>query len=81
MPDPLVIEVMRVHKAEVLLQEERTMADLAQRWIKTQQTHHQQQAKRVYYLSLEYLIGRSLVKPVLPVIIPTPGLSDLLLIY
>lgn len=33
---------------------------LVQGWIKTQQAHHQQQAKRVYYLSLEYLMGRAL---------------------
>jgi len=33
---------------------------LMERWIKTQQTHHQQHAKRVYYLSLEYLMGRAL---------------------
>jgi starch phosphorylase len=33
---------------------------LVQRWIKTQQTHHRQQVKRVYYLSIEYLPGRSL---------------------
>ena len=33
---------------------------LVDRWIKTQQTHHDQQVKRAYYLSLEYLTGRSL---------------------
>jgi starch phosphorylase len=33
---------------------------LVERWIKTQQTHHRRQVKRVYYLSLEYLSGRSL---------------------
>ena len=33
---------------------------LVERWIKTQQTHHRRQVKRVYYLSLEYLPGRSL---------------------
>ena len=31
---------------------------LMDRWIKTQQTYHTHQAKRVYYLSLEFLIGR-----------------------
>ena len=33
---------------------------LIERWIQTQQTHHRRQVKRVYYLSLEYLTGRSL---------------------
>jgi starch phosphorylase len=34
---------------------------LIERWIPTQQTHHNRQVKRTYYLSLEFLIGRSLV--------------------
>ncbi len=33
---------------------------LIERWIKTQQTYYNENAKRVYYLSLEFLIGRSL---------------------
>jgi starch phosphorylase len=33
---------------------------LSQRWVKTEQTYHQQNAKRVYYLSLEFLMGRAL---------------------
>ncbi len=33
---------------------------LINQWIKTQQTHHQENVKRVYYLSLEFLMGRSL---------------------
>ncbi|HRX27353.1 MAG TPA: glycogen/starch/alpha-glucan phosphorylase, partial [Aminivibrio sp.] len=33
---------------------------LINQWIKTQQTHHDKHAKRVYYLSLEFLIGRSM---------------------
>jgi starch phosphorylase len=31
---------------------------LVDRWIATQQAHHKQNVKRVYYLSLEFLIGR-----------------------
>jgi starch phosphorylase len=31
---------------------------LVDRWVATQQTHHQKNVKRVYYLSLEFLIGR-----------------------
>src|SRR3984957_2684708 len=33
---------------------------LAQRWVKTKTTYEQQNAKRIYYLSMEFLIGRSL---------------------
>jgi len=33
---------------------------LMERWIMTQQTYYKQNVKRVYYLSLEFLIGRSL---------------------
>src|SRR5215475_5483001 len=37
---------------------------LAQRWVKTKTTYEQQNAKRIYYLSLEFLLGRSLVNNV-----------------
>ena len=33
---------------------------LAQRWVKTKATYEGQNAKRIYYLSMEFLIGRSL---------------------
>src|SRR5688572_637169 len=33
---------------------------LIDRWIATQQTHHRNNVKRIYYLSLEFLIGRLL---------------------
>jgi starch phosphorylase len=33
---------------------------MIERWMATQQTHHKQHVKRVYYLSLEFLIGRLL---------------------
>ncbi len=33
---------------------------LVERWIKTQQTYYNNDIKRVYYLSLEFLMGRSL---------------------
>jgi starch phosphorylase len=33
---------------------------LIERWMVTQQTHHKRNVKRVYYLSLEFLIGRLL---------------------
>src|SRR5271165_6803163 len=37
---------------------------LAQRWVLTKTTYEQQNAKRVYYLSMEFLIGRSLANNV-----------------
>ena len=33
---------------------------LIARWIRTQQTYYRQDARRVYYLSMEFLMGRSL---------------------
>lgn len=33
---------------------------LLERWIRTQETYYKQDAKRVYYLSLEFLMGRTL---------------------
>jgi glycogen phosphorylase len=37
---------------------------LSQRWLKTRDTYNQQNPKRVYYLSMEFLIGRSLANNV-----------------
>jgi starch phosphorylase len=33
---------------------------LIERWINTQQSHHRENVKRIYYLSMEFLIGRLL---------------------
>src|ERR1700744_5476035 len=33
---------------------------LSQRWLQTRDTYNRQNPKRVYYLSMEFLIGRSL---------------------
>jgi starch phosphorylase len=37
---------------------------LAERWIKTQSTYDRENPKRIYYLSMEFLIGRSLTNNV-----------------
>src|SRR5215469_1574706 len=37
---------------------------LAQRWVLTKSTYEKENAKRIYYLSLEFLIGRSLANNV-----------------
>lgn len=38
---------------------------LMERWMETQRTYYRQNAKRVYYMSLEFLIGRTLTNSVL----------------
>jgi starch phosphorylase len=44
----------------------RSLRDLlTQRWLLTQQTYDQKNPKRVYYLSMEFLIGRTLVNNII----------------
>src|SRR5262245_21376381 len=44
----------------------RSLRDLlTQRWLLTQETHDKENAKRVYYLSMEFLIGRTLVNNII----------------
>ena len=38
---------------------------LSQRWLKTEQTYQERNAKRVYYLSLEFLMGRALANNII----------------
>jgi len=38
---------------------------MIERWIKTQQRYHKKNTKRVYYLSMEFLIGRLLMHGIL----------------
>lgn len=38
---------------------------LSQRWLRTEETYQRENAKRVYYLSMEFLIGRSLANNVM----------------
>jgi len=49
---------------------------LSQRWIGTEQTYQTQNAKRVYYLSLEFLIGRSLANNITNLLL-TPEWTEL----
>jgi starch phosphorylase len=39
---------------------------LSQRWVRTDSTYDRENPKRVYYLSMEFLIGRSLTNNVKP---------------
>src|SRR4051812_31736905 len=44
----------------------RSLRDLlTKRWLLTQATHDKENAKRVYYLSMEFLIGRTLVNNII----------------
>jgi glycogen phosphorylase len=38
---------------------------LSQRWVRTEQTYERENPKRIYYLSMEFLIGRSLANNVM----------------
>src|SRR5436190_9360939 len=56
---------------------------LSQQWVRTEKTYERQNPKRVYYLSMEFLIGRSLVNnitnmlvdPVVKRVVPEKGLD------
>ncbi len=56
-----VVEPATAGSGEQFAAVARTLRDLmSQRWLKTQETHDRENPKRVYYLSMEFLIGRSL---------------------
>ena len=38
---------------------------ISQRWVRTERTYNQQNSKRVYYISMEFLLGRSLANNIM----------------
>jgi len=50
---------------------------ISQRWIKTEDTYAQRNAKRVYYLSMEFLLGRSLANNVANALLTNVALEGL----
>jgi len=60
-----VIELMAAGPRERFEAVARSVRDiLSQRWLHTEKTYERQNPKRVYYLSMEFLIGRSLANNV-----------------
>ena len=60
-----VIELMAAGPRERFEAVARSMRDiLSQRWVHTETTYQRENPKRVYYLSMEFLIGRSLANNV-----------------
>jgi glycogen phosphorylase len=50
---------------------------LAQRWVHTRKTYHQTNPKRIYYMSMEFLIGRSLANNITNLLLD-PVLQELI---
>ena len=56
-----VVEVKAANVREAYEAFARSVRDaLSQRWIRTEDTYDRENPKRIYYLSMEFLIGRSL---------------------
>ena len=60
-----VMEAMTIGARERFEAVARSVRDiLSQRWVRTERTYERENPKRVYYLSREFLIGRSLANNV-----------------
>src|SRR5215510_7222953 len=60
-----VMEVTTIRARERFEALARSVRDiLSQRWVRTERTYERENPKRVYYLSMEFLIGRSLANNV-----------------
>ena len=60
-----IIELMAAGPRERFEAFARSVRDiLSQRWVHTEKTYERENPKRVYYLSMEFLIGRSLANNV-----------------
>ena len=60
-----VMEASQIGAREKFEAVARSVRDvLSQRWLRTEETYKRKNVKRVYYLSLEFLIGRSLANNV-----------------
>jgi starch phosphorylase len=61
-----VLDLMKAGPRERFEAFARSVRDvLSQRWIRTEDTYLRENPKRVYYLSMEFLIGRSLANNVM----------------
>jgi len=59
--DPAAVDARERYEAVA-----RSVRDvLSQRWVRTEQTYERENPKRVYYLSMEFLIGRSLANNIM----------------
>ncbi|MGH7182054.1 MAG: glycogen phosphorylase, partial [Nitrospiraceae bacterium] len=67
-----VIDPKKADQREQFEAAARSVRDvISQRWLQTERTYEQQNPKRVYYLSLEFLLGRSLANNVTNALLPS----------
>jgi len=67
-----VIDPKKADQREQFEAAARSVRDvISQRWLQTERTYEKKNPKRVYYLSLEFLLGRSLANNVTNTLLPT----------